>query len=365
MTADVRTEVRGRLGRVTLARPKALNALSLPMIRRIDEVFSAWETDDAVDVVLIDADGERGFCAGGDVKTVHEATTDGSHRVAEELWREQHLLDALIATYTKPVVCWLHGLVLGGGVGLGCHASHRLVTPSASVGMPEVGIGLSPDVGGLFVLGGAPDRLGFHLALTGHPTGPLGAVEAGLADRVVAEEGREELARALADGVDVDDAIAKVALSDPAATVGSEPLLEAREWIAAAYAADSLEGVLERLDARPEPEAAQAAARLRAVSPIAVQVTWRALQQVVGGMTLPETFVQDLRRNVHFSHDPDLREGLRAAVIDKDRNPRWTVRLDEVMDEVVAAHLGPFDGPDLEVETVLERAARTAGGSRG
>jgi enoyl-CoA hydratase len=357
---DVRTRVVGSLGHITLERPKALNALSLGMIRRITSMLTAWEDDTSVQAVLLDAQGPRGFCAGGDIKTVYDSTA-GQQPVAQQLWREQHLLDALIATYRKPVVTLLHGIVLGGGVGLGCHASHRLVTPTSSVGMPEVGIGLAPDVGGLHILGLAPDLLGFHLAMTGTSTGPLGAIECGLADTLVRPHCGDDLATALAEGVDVDRAVDSLALDSALAGLDPEPLLTAREWVAKCYAAPTVEAILDRLDSRPEPAAAAAAQRLRRVSPVALKVTHRGLQHVADGAGLPETLVEDLRRNVNFSYDPDLREGLRAAVIDKDRNPTWSVRsIYEVTDDQVASYFAPFDGPDLEVQTVLNRAKMPA-----
>ncbi|AXH96663.1 enoyl-CoA hydratase/isomerase family protein [Ornithinimicrobium avium] len=350
----VRTRVTGSLGHVTLARPRALNALSLDMIRRITSVLRAWESDSSVQHVLLDGEGPRGFCAGGDVKAVYDAM-DGQHHVAQQLWREQHLLDALIASYRKPVVTLLHGIVLGGGVGLGCHASHRLVTPTSAVGMPEVGIGLSPDVGALYILGRAPGQLGFHLALTGTTTGPLGAVEVGLADTVVGSGSGDELTAALSRGVDTDDAVRSAELGPGSLDAAAEPLLASRDWIADCYAAPTVEGILTRLDARPEPEAAVAGARLREVAPAAVKVTLRGLQRVVDGETLSQTLVGDLRRNVHFSFDPDFREGLRAAVIEKDRNPSWAISLDQVTDERVESYFAPIDGPDLAMDTVLDR----------
>lgn len=351
---DVRTRVNGALGHVTLARPKALNALSLRMIRRITTVLKAWESDDSVQHVLLDGEGSRGFCAGGDVKAVYDAMA-GKHHLAEQLWREQHLLDALIATYRKPVVTLLHGLVLGGGVGLGCHASHRLVTPTSTVGMPEVGIGLSPDVGALYILGRAPDRLGFHLALTGTSAGPRVALEVGLADTVVDPESVGKLTAGLAQGAEVDEAVQAAALPSESLDPSSEPLLADRGWISECYAMPTVEAILAALDARAEPRAAAAATRLRAVAPVAVKVTLRGLQRVVGGADLSQTFVEDLRRNVHFGFDPDFREGLRAAVIDKDRNPVWSISLEEVTEERVESYFAPIDGPDLEVSTVLDR----------
>ena len=355
---DVRTRVNGAVGHITLARPKALNALSLGMIRRMATVLAAWENDGAVQHVLLDAEGPRGFCAGGDIKTVYDATA-GTHHLAQQLWREQHLLDALIATYSKPVVTLLHGLVLGGGVGLGCHASHRLVTPTSSVGMPEVSIGLAPDVGGLYLLGRAPDRLGFHLAMTGTSTGPLGALVVGLADTVVHPDAREALSSALAHGDHVDRAVASRALATE--SLPPEPLLLSREWVAECYAEPTVETILDQLDARPETEAAEAAMRLRAVSPVALKVALRGLQRVADGTSLAETLVEDLRRNVNFSFDPDLSEGLRAAVIDKDRSPSWSITLAEVTPERVESYFAPFAGPDLELQRVLSRVAAPAG----
>ena len=188
---DVLTSVRDGVGRITLDRPRAMNALTRPMVGAVDSALHAWRDDPEVQVVLIDGSGERGLCAGGDIKSFYaSALGDGSE--ARAFWVEEYAMNAHIDAYPKPVVALMFGVVLGGGVGVSAHAEHRLVTDGSSVGMPEVGIGFVPDVGGTWLLGGAPGELGLYVALHRPPCGPgrRPAVRAGRRLRDARDHGR-------------------------------------------------------------------------------------------------------------------------------------------------------------------------------
>lgn len=352
MHSNVCARTSGSLGHITLQNSSNLNALTLAMIRSIANALHAWERRRDVTRVLIDGAGQRAFCVGGDVKAVYATTTDEAE-AAQELWREQHLLNVLIATYRKPVVSYLHGLVLGGGVGLGCHASHRLTTPSVVMGMPEVHLGLAPDVGSLYRLALASDFVGFYLALTGNKCGARGALVSGLADTIVQPDSHKTLLRDLAQGTDVDRAIARLEL--PYERLPDEDLLDSRGWISECYRVETVEEIMAELDARSQPQAVEAAERMRSASPLAVKVTLHSLLGQLKSPSLLGMFVEDLRRNVNFSYSPDLREGIRAAVIDKDHRPAWSHTLADASDEVVSSFFAAFDGPDLEVESVVQR----------
>lgn len=333
MTASVRVECRGRLGRIELHRPDALNALNAAMVRRIADQLAAWRHDDAVGTVLLAGAGDRAFCAGGDIVSIyHDARRGGTASV--DFWRAEYALDAAIARYPKPVVALLHGLVLGGGVGLGAHARHRVVTESTSIGMPETAIGFVPDVGGTWLLSRAPGQTGTHLALTAGSVGPGDAIALGLADAFVPAVQWPALQAALADEA-AEVVVARFASTPPATELD-------RGWIDAAYAGDDLPAMLRRLDAGPQP-ARDAADAIRRRSPTALTVTLAALRRAAALPSLEAALDQEFRVAVRTLGWPDLAEGIRARVIEKDRAPRWSPgTLDAVDPAVVEAAFAPL-----------------------
>lgn len=312
----VLVERRGRLGVLTLNRPRALNALTHEMVHLLQDTLDRWVEDPQVETVLLTGAGDRGLCAGGDIVSIYrDATSGGDESVA--FWRDEYHLDATIAAYPKPVVALMDGLVLGGGVGVSAHASTRVVTERTRIGMPETGIGFVTDVGGTWLLPQAPGELGTFVALTAAHVGAGDAIALGLADHYVPSESLGRLAEALVDRP-VDEVVAEVA--EPAPAAG---LLEQRGWIDAAFAGDDVNRILEALEARPEAEARAALERLTANSPTSVVVTLRALRSAprLGG--LEEALAQELRIAVRMLRGWDFPEGIRAQVIDKDRSPRW------------------------------------------
>lgn len=355
MHNDVLVTVQGSLGRITLNRPSKLNALTPQMIRDITHALIEWEQMETVSSVLIDAVEGRAFCAGGDIESTYRWTF-GEQATAYEYWYAEHTLVLLIWSYSKPVLTVLDGLTLGGGVGLACHASQRLVTRNARLGMPEVAIGLAPDVGGLYILGRARGRMGFFLALTAQYVGPFGALQYGLADHLMDQHLKAQLVDALADGEGPAKAVQAVAATAPAGNDESADFCDAQALIGECFDKPRIEDVLAALDSNPGLIAERTAKRIRAMSPIAVKVTFRGLTRAANGASLPDTLVADLRRNVHFSYGPDLREGIRAAVIDKDRRPVWSPKtLAQVNDQMVEGYSAPLEAPDLDIKGILAR----------
>ncbi len=177
---DIDIRQQGRAGRITLNRPKALNALTYDMIRAIEAALDAWRDDDAVKLILIDAIGDRAFCAGGDIADLYRTGTAGDFAYGQQFWRDEYRMNAKLAEYPKPVVSFLQGFTMGGGVGVGCHASHRIVGDTSQIAMPECGIGLVPDVGGSLILARAPGHLGEYLGLTASRMGPGDAIHVGI-----------------------------------------------------------------------------------------------------------------------------------------------------------------------------------------
>lgn len=303
----------GVAGRITLNRPEALNALGTAMIRTMLAALEEWEHDPGVLTVVVDAAGERAFCAGGDIVVVHRSAT-GDPELARGLWRVEYLLDARIARYPKPVVAIMDGITMGGGVGIGCHAALRIVTERLVLAMPEVAIGLAPDVGGSLLLSRAPGRIGTHLALTGDRIAAADAVYCGLADHFVESADVPALIAALTGGGTITK---YVRTPGPAALPGN------RAWIDACYSAATVEEILCRLRARPEAAAHDAAAKIAAAAPTAVKVTRRALHATRSMTGIEDCLRQDYRLCSRFLGHPDLAEGIRAAVLDKDRAPVW------------------------------------------
>ncbi|GAA1204043.1 enoyl-CoA hydratase/isomerase family protein [Prauserella alba] len=306
----------GAVGHITLDRPASRNALDLTMIRRMLDALARWEHDTGIGAVAIDSSDERTFCAGGDIVAVHEAAR-GDPEHARLLWREEYRLDARIAHYPKPVVTLMDGLALGGGMGIGCHASVRVVGDRAALAMPEVAIGLAPDVAGTLLLSRAPGRIGTHLALTGRRVGPHDAVYCGLADHVVPSSSLPSLVADLVAGATPDAVAAKYAV-EPRFTMPTQ-----RVWVDACYDAADVKTIMRNLARRTEPEAADALDTIASGAPTALAVTRRALEIAPTHTGIDQCLRQDYRVCSRFLRHPDLAEGIRAAVIDKDRTPRW------------------------------------------
>ncbi len=312
----VLVEQRGRLGVVTLNRPRAINALDVDMVRLAQTALDRWASDDSVSTVLVTGAGERGLCAGGDLQGMYRSARDGTDE-SVVFWREEYALDHTIATYPKPVVALMDGIVLGGGVGVAAHASHRVVTERTSLGMPETRIGFVPDVGGPWLLSRAPGELGTHLALTAANADAADAIALGMADVLVSSDHLPELERALETEAP-DDVLARLSIEPPPSSLAA-----ARTWIDDAYAGDDVLAIVERLRVSDVDEAREAADEIEARSPTAVTLTLAALRRAATLPDLRTALDQDLAVSTHLLTVPDMAEGIRAQVIDKDRSPRW------------------------------------------
>lgn len=347
--------VEGRAAHVTLNRPRALNALTHDMVRRIDTALTSWEHDDAVETVVLSGAGARGLCAGGDIRAIYDDVTAGDGTATAAFWRDEYRLNARIARYPKPYVALMDGLVMGGGVGVSAHAGTRVVTERSRVAMPETGIGFVPDVGGTYLLALAQGELGTHLALTGAQIGPGDALLCGIADHYVPSAGLPAFVRELADSP-VREVLARHVQAAP----GGE-LAAARSWIDACYAADTVEEIVDRLCARDEPAAREAAATLLAKSPTALKVTLRALRRARGLGPLERVLDEEYRVSCAALAHPDLAEGIRAQVIDKDRNPKWSPGTSaEVTDADVDRFFAPLGERELGLAAQLDHTMEVA-----
>jgi enoyl-CoA hydratase len=318
----VRVRATGGLGRITLDRPRALNAIDLGMVRDIAAALDAWERDTDIDIVLLDGAGERGFCAGGDVRGLYDQIAAGDAEATSRFFLAEYALDARIAEYPKPVVVFADGITMGGGIGLAGHAAIRVVTERSRLAMPETRIGFTPDVGGTWLLAHAPGRLGEYLALTGTPIGAADAIYAGLADHFVPSAHLDGLRDALETRADPSSPTELVLLFDESPEQSA--LAAERGWIDDAFAADSVAEIVERLRARPEPAASATADVLGELSPTALAVTLEAVRRARALPNLRAALAQEYGLVMWFAHtQPDLAEGIRAQLVDKDRSPRW------------------------------------------
>jgi enoyl-CoA hydratase len=333
---DVLVRELGALRRLTLNRPKALNALTLDMASTIRAYLRAWAGDQAVGTVLIDGAGERGLCAGGDLRALYNAAK-AKDSLPEKFWATEYRLDVLIARYPKPVVALMDGTVMGGGVGISAHAAHRVVTERSSIAMPEVSIGYFPDVGASFALARAPGQAGTHLALTGERIGAADAIYCGLADVALPAARLADLPLQLADcrkAADVRTRLERLSIRPEAAKL---PAM--RPWIDECYSAEKAEEIFARLNASKTDGARSTLAILQKMSPTSLKITLRNIRAAVSFKTVEESFQQDYRISLACIAEHDFIEGIRATIVDKDRNPVWRpAKLEDVTEDIVNRH---------------------------
>jgi enoyl-CoA hydratase len=334
--SDVLIRVEKGVGRITLNRPRALNALTLGMVQAIDAALQDWSADPAVRFVLLDGAGERGLCAGGDIRALYDALLLGDMSVPKIFFREEYRMNAHIARFPKPYVALMDGIVMGGGIGVSAHGSHRVVTERSRLAMPETGIGFVPDVGGTFLLGHAPDGLGMHAALTSFQMGAADAMLCGLADVCVASDRLGELSSALLACGTAEEIESCLRAFESPAPPGI--LHDARAWIASCYENDTVGAIVEALRQQPEPAAKQAMDDISRKSPTSLKITLRAVREAGRHGRLEYSLEQEYRLALACMERPDFREGVRAALVDKDRNPAWSPsRLEDVTPPMIDA----------------------------
>jgi enoyl-CoA hydratase len=347
-TDEVLIRREGRAGRMTMNRPEALNALTYAMVAPIRAALRAWKDDPAVELVLVDGAGDRGLCAGGDVRSLYESRTQGSG-LARAFWRDEYRLNALIGRYPKPYVALQDGIVMGGGIGLSSHGSHRVVTERSQLAMPETGIGLIPDVGGTWLLANAPGETGVYLGLTGEIMGAADAIHARFSDALVPSARLPALIARLVDpgGGAVGEVVRSLA-EDP----GESQLGRRHAAIDAAFAGEDVERIHMALAGIEDEWAAKARAALVLKSPKALKLTLAAIRQARHLPSLEEALKAEYRLTVRLFEDGEFPEGVRALLIDKDRKPRWSPpSLGEVTPDFVARYLAPLaTGEELVFE---------------
>lgn len=344
---DILFERRGTAGFVTLNRPKALNAVTLAMVRAMARQLAEWTVDPSVTRVVIVAAGGRAFSAGGDIRELYELGRAGRQAEMLSFYGEEYVLNTTIKRYPKPYVALIDGIVMGGGVGVSVHGSQRVAGDRYQFAMPEVGIGFFPDVGATWFLPHMPGELGTYCALTGERLGAADALHASLATHRIASSRFAEVADALCGAVPVDATLA--AFAEPA---GEAPIARFRPAIDRLFGGGRIEDILAALDAEgatsgPDAEfARKAAAVIRTKSPTSLKL---ALAQMRAGKRLSfEACMQiEFRLVSRVVHGHDFYEGVRAVIVDKDNAPRWNpASLSEVSDAEIARHFAPLPGGD-------------------
>lgn len=316
--AEVIIEKRGRAGRITLNRPKALNALTRQMCLDMTDAMLKWRDDPEVQVVVVDGAGGRAFCAGGDIRLLYESGKEGDER-AYEFWRDEYRLNQLIKRYSKPYVAMIDGIVMGGGVGVSVHGDHRVAGDDTMLAMPETGIGFYPDVGGTYFLPRLPDKYGMWMGLTGARLKTADAVGLGIATQYTPSDKTGALIEALETGSDnIDDTLASFA--EEVSEEGEA--MAQKEAVNRHFGAPMVEAVIASLESDNADWAQQQLESLKTKSPTSLKLTHQAISRAQG-QEFEECMKRELRMSAHCLEGHDFFEGVRAQIIDKDRDPKW------------------------------------------
>jgi enoyl-CoA hydratase len=344
MNDDIQIRQDGQAGRITLNRPAALNALTWDMCTAIEAALDTWRDDDTVALVLIDAAGDRAFCAGGDIAEMYATGMAGDFEYGRRFWTDEYRMNAKLFNFPKPVISFLQGFTMGGGVGVGCHASHRIVCDSSQIAMPEVGIGLVPDVGGSLLLARAPGRLGEYLGATASRMGPGDAILAEFADYYVPQDQWQALKDTLVQTGEWEavDRAAHPAPDAPLAALGPQ--------VDFLFSGETLRDILTDLRHSDTDFARDALKKLSRNAPLSVACAIELVHRVRARGTIEYALDQEYRFTSRAMEHGDFLEGIRAAIIDKDRSPKWRHdALDAVAPVDVSGMLMPTGDQRTEV----------------
>ncbi|MEP3345931.1 MAG: enoyl-CoA hydratase/isomerase family protein [Litoreibacter sp.] len=327
---DISIRIEGRAGRITLQRPDALNALTYDMVLKIEAALDEWRDAD-IDLVLLDAEGDRAFCSGGDIADMYTSGQEGNLDYGRQFWRDEYRLNAKIFEYPKPIVSFLQGFTMGGGVGVGCHGSLRIVGDSSQIAMPECGIGLVPDVGGSLMLALAPGHLGEYLGMTATRMNAADAIFAGFADAYVPEADWPALkAEMISTG--------HVPTLNTSASGGT--LQDQLPYINYHFCAGAVGDVARSLATDDSDFAKNAMKALNRNAPLAMGCAMTIVRRLRSANSVRQVLDMEFRYTYRAVEQGDFIEGIRAAIIDRDRSPKW-------------AHDGPEAVTGMDVSQML------------
>ena len=340
----------GGAGVIRLNRPKAINALNLDMVRAIMTALDQFESDPAVGLILLEGAGERGLCAGGDIRSLYESSKVGGD-LGKVFWREEYIMNSRIASYRKPYVAYMDGMVMGGGVGLAAHGRHRVLTERTQLAMPEVGIGFFPDVGGTWLLANAPGEIGTYFGLTGQTMNAADALRCQLGDVYITTarwaEARAALARL---GPDANNGMVRGVLGHYSSPKQRGVVEQQKELIDRVFAFDTVEQILTALLNETNDFALKTRQTMLEKSPTSLKVTLRLLRAARASKSLDECLIREYAAALEVFVSRDFPEGIRAAVIDKDRQPKWSPpQVAEVTQSMVDAYFAPRGVDELVI----------------
>ena len=343
--ADIELRTVGHVGRITLTRPQAMNAMTYDMCMAIDGALRLTRDDPDVKMIVIDAEGDKAFCAGGDIAQLYETGTQGDYDFGRSFWRDEYRLNAAIFEYPKPVISFLQGFTMGGGVGIGCHGSHRIVGESSQIAMPEVGIGLLPDVGGSLMLALAPGRLGEYLGITGTRMGPADAVFSGFADHFIPEEHWPEAIERLELTGD-PNCLNALFKTPPKGTLEAlQPEIDRH------FAGEALSDILNSLRSEDTEFTARTLKTLGRNAPLSMACTIDMLHRLRGpSLSIRKALEMEYRFTYRAMEHGDFLEGIRAQIIDKDRAPKWQYAGQDVPQAAISQMLRPLGKDTLIFE---------------
>ncbi|MCV0424842.1 MAG: enoyl-CoA hydratase/isomerase family protein [Roseibium sp.] len=330
MSDEILFEIRGKAGFVTLNRPKALNALSHGMLKALESQLSEWADNPSVGHIVIKGAGEKAFCAGGDIRSIYDARLAGKLDGLSAFFREEYTLNAQIKAYPKPYVALIDGIVMGGGVGVSVHGSHRVGTEKTLFSMPETAIGFFPDVGGTYFLPRMPKKTGFYCALSAGRLKLGDALATGVLTHAVNSADLEDLEKALESTDDID-----ATLSSYQVMPEQGPLKLNEDVIEQAFSAGSVSEILERLEASDSEFARKTAASILHKSPTSVMIAFEQMRRG-GNLSFNECMKLEYRIVSRILQGDDFFEGIRAVLVDKDQAPNWS-----------PSHIGQVDSRDL------------------
>lgn len=341
-STDIHIRVEGAAGRITLNRPQALNALTYDMCMAIGRVLPQWQNDKSVELVIIDAEGSKAFCAGGDIADLYATGTDGDFDFGRKFWADEYRVNAAIKNFPKPFVAIMDGIVMGGGVGISAHGSHRVVTENTLFAMPECAIGLLPDVGGNWLLSRAPGHIGEYLGATGARLKAGDCLYAGLADHFVPQARLDDLVTALTSTGDVAQ------IERFTETIEAETLVELRSEIDRHFKYKSALEVAHSLENSPSPWEQETLKLLRRGCPLSVACAVEVVNRSRALQRIEDILALEYRFTYRSMSHGDFLEGIRAQIIDKDRNPKWkTPTLEELDQSEISGMLETLGSDEL------------------
>ena len=341
--SDLIARIDGTAGRITLNRPDALNALTYDMCLEIESMLDLWEANPNVSLIIFDAAGDRAFCAGGDITMMYATAEVGDFEYGRKFWTDEYRLNAKLATCSKPIVSFLHGFTMGGGVGLGCHVPHRVVCENSQIAMPECGIGLVPDAGGSLLLARAPGRFGEYLGTTTSRMGPEDAIFVGFADHFILQEHWGAVIQSLCDTGSTE------ALESFAQEPSPAPLMAIEAEVTEFFRGEYFGDIVINLQHAGGDFATKTLKKLSISSPLAMAATIEMIHRVRGLDDIVRALEMEYRFTYRAAEQGDFIEGIRAMVIDKDKSPKWQHSLTGSLLPAASAMLRPLGANSLNL----------------